>query len=354
MSLQRHDRPSPAVCRVIAVCLALAAASGVTAQERVEWKMQSAIPGNLPVIGTTGKFVSEQISMISGGTFKLIWYEPNALVPPLEGLDAVSVGAVDAFYGVSGFWVGRIRSAPLFTSHPFGPGPEEYLAWIEHGGGQELWDELYEPWGVKGIPCGAIGPEASGWFQSEIKSVEDLQGLKIRYPGYAGEVLQALGASTQMLAASDVYSALERGTLDAAEFSMPAVDLELGLHRMVKHYYFPGWHQPATIGELLVNLERWEALSEVHRAQLELICKAAIQRSLIESNAIQGDALEAMRSDGVLIHRWPPELMDAFRAAWDEVVARRSAEDATFRRVWESISAFRKEYAVWQELGVAE
>lgn len=334
-----------------AAVLALALATSAMAQERIDWKLQGTFPGKLLVIGTAGKFVSEQITKVSGGSFNIRWYEPNALVPALEAFDAVRAGSIDAAYGVSAYWVGKIRAAALFTTHPFGPGADEYLAWIEHGGGQQLWDEIYRPLGVKGMPCASIGPEASGWFQGEIKTADDFIGLKVRYGGFAAKVMQKLGASTQLIAGGDVVPALERGTIDAAEFSMPAIDLGLGFHQIVKHYYFPGWHQPGTVLELLVNLEKWNALSDIQRAQVEIVCKAAVLRSFIESNTIQGEALETMKSKGVMIHRWPPEMIDTFRKAWDEVVVEEAAQDADFKRVWDSLTAFRKKYAVWQEVG---
>lgn len=340
-----------ATIAVVAGALALGVGAGAIAQEKVRWKMQGTFPGKLLVIGTAGKFLSKQISSISGGTFNIKWYEPNALVPALEAFDAVRAGSVDAAYGVSAYWAGKIPAAVLFTTYPFGPGAAEYLAWIEHGGGQQLWDEIYQPFGVKGIPCAAIGPEASGWFQKEMKSVDDFAGLKVRYGGFGAKVLQKLGASTQMIAGGDVFAALERGTIDAAEFSMPAIDLGLGFHQIIKHYYFPGWHQPGTVLELLVNLDKWKALSGMQRAQLEIVCKATVLRSLVESNTVQGPAIESMKSEGVMIHRWPPEFIAAFRDAWAEVVKEESAKDADFKRVWGSIAAFRRNYAVWQEVG---
>ena len=344
-------RSAVSICVSTALLVAASSVTSVADQGPVQWKMQGTIPGHLPVIGSAGKFVSEQISKVSGGAFEIRWYEPNALVPALEAFDAVRLGSVDAAFGVSGYWAGKIRSAALFSTHPFGPGPVEYLAWLEHGGGQVLWDRIYEPHGVKGIACVSIGPEASGWFRREIKSVEDLRGLKVRFAGFAGKVLQKLGASTQLLAAGEVLPALERGTIDAAEFSMPAIDLGLGLHHVAKHYYLPGWHQPGTVGELLVNLENWRALSVTQRSQVELVCQAAARRSLVESVSIQGEALQAIESEGVTVHRWPVGLIEAFRAAWNEVVAEEVAADADFRRVWESITAFRERYARWREVG---
>ncbi len=335
----------------ISTAMLIISLAGVRAEERMVWKMQSTVPGKLLVVGDAGKYLTEQISNVSGGRLKIRWYEPNALVPALEAFDAVRAGSIDAAYGVSAYWAGKIPAAVLFTAHPFGPGAEEYLAWIEHGGGGKLWDEIYEPFGVKGIPCAVIGPEASGWFRSEIKSIDDLKGLKIRYGGLGAKVLERLGASTQLIAAGEVFAALERGTIDAAEFSMPAVDLRLGIHQIMGHYYFPGWHQPSTVLELLVNLERWNALSGDQRGQVELVCKATLLRSLIESNAIQSEALERMKSEGVTVQRWPPKLIEAFKVAWADVVKEQIDQDPDFGRVWASLESFRRQYAVWQEVG---
>ena len=268
------------------------------AEEQVSWKMQSAYPGSLVQLGTSGKHFAEQVGAISGGDFRIRFYEPNALVPALEILDAVKAGSIDAGWASAGFWAGKIPAAAFFGSVPFGPSIGEYMAWVDYGGGREIWDSLYEPYGIKGLPCAMLAPEASGWFRSEIETADDLQGLKMRFFGLGARVMEKMGVSTQLLAPGDIFPALERGTLDATEFSQPAIDLNLGFYQVAKHYYFPGWHQQSTYLELLVNLDTWKALSDTQRAQVETACRANIQTTIAEGEAIQVEALENAARQG--------------------------------------------------------
>ncbi len=277
----------------LAAGVTLALGSTADAQEkRVKWKMASTFPGSLVQLGTGGKFVEKQINAVSGGSFQIKFFEPKALVPPFEIFDAVAKGSIDAGWSASGYWVGKMPSAAFFTAIPFGPSAGEYMAWINHGGGRQIWDDLYKPHGVKAIPCAIIAPEASGWFRKPINSVDDLKGLKMRFFGLGAKVMEKMGVSTQLLAAGDIFPALERGTIDATEFSMPAIDLSLGFYQVAKHYYFPGWHQQSSILEVLVNLEKWNALSATQRSQLEIVCRANMQTMLAEGEAIQVAALK--------------------------------------------------------------
>lgn len=334
----------------IVISGSLMMSSQAFAGDPVKWKMQSAYPGSLVQLGTSGKDFAEQVKRISGGDFKIRFYEPNALVPALEILDAVKAGSIDAGWASAGFWAGKIPAAAFFGSVPFGPGSGEYMAWVDYGGGQEIWDSLYEPHGIKGLPCAMLAPEASGWFRSEISSVDDLKGLKMRFFGLGARVMEKLGVSTQLLAPGDIFPALERGTLDATEFSQPAIDLNLGFYQVAKHYYFPGWHQQSTYLELLVNLDKWNALSDSQRAQIETACRANIQKTIAEGEAIQIAALKTLEEKGVQIHQWPPEIVETLDAAWRDVAAEEAAKDPDFKKVWDSLSTFREDYQTWNSL----
>lgn len=341
-----------AVSALVGATALLAAANVVSAAEApVRWKMASAIPSSIPVLGETAKDFTEKVAAISDDDFVVEFYEPGALVPPLEMFDAVSKGSVDAAWAPPAFWAGKIRAAPLFSALPFGPGAGEYLAWVYHGGGQELWREMLAPFDIYSVFCSLEAPEASGWFREEITSVEDLKGLKMRILGLGGLTLQKLGVATQMLAPPDIYPALERGVIDATEFSMPVVDLNLGLGDIAKHYYFPGWHQPATLVDLMIHLPRWQELSATHQAQIEVACRASIVDNLALAEASQFGAMQKLQAEGVQLHRWPPEMLAAFEAAWQEVAAEQAAADPGFARAWESLQAFRQDYAVWKEFG---
>lgn len=335
----------------LAVALAVPLTGGLRAEVQVRWKMQSTVPAGLPVLGEAARRFVRQVETLSGGSLRLRLFEPNALVPALEGFDAVRAGSLESLWGISAFHAGKIPAAAWFTAVPFGPPAREYLAWMRYGGGDEIYDEIYAAHGVKGLHCNVIVPEASGWFRAEIRSADDLRGLKVRFSGLGARVLEKTGASTQLLAPGDIFPALERGTIDATEFSLPEIDLALGLHQVAKHYYFPGWHQQASVGELLVNLDYWRALSERQRATLEVACGDSLSWTLVRSEAGQPEALRRIQAHGVTLHRWPDEILRLFEAKWREVVAEESARDPLFKRLHESYSAFRSRHSLWRAHG---
>ena len=319
--------------------------------KKVKWKMASAFPGSLVQIGTLGVRLQNQISKISGGNITIKFFEPSALVPALEIFDAVSTGGVDAGWGTPGYWAGKVPALQLFSSVPFGPPANEYMSWVYFGGGKEFYEELYARHNIKGILCGIIPPEASGWFRKEIKGPEDLKGLKMRFFGLGAKVMEKVGVSTQLLAGGDIYPALELGTIDSAEFSMPAIDLELGFYQIAKHYYFPGWHQQSTFMELMINLEKWNALSVTQQAQIEATCGDNFRHAIAEGEGIQGPALKTLQEKGVELHTWSPEMLAIFEKGWNEVVTELVESDEDFAKIWASLTDFRKNYKVWKELG---
>jgi TRAP-type mannitol/chloroaromatic compound transport system substrate-binding protein len=347
----RHTFISTIAALTLGAGLSLAVAGAAFAQEPVRWKMGSAFPGKLIQLGSLGKSLSEKLERISGGNIQLKFFEPNALVPPLEMFDAISAGSLDAAWSTPGYWFGKEKSLALFAAVPFGPGAGEYMAWFYYGGGKELMDTIYAKYNIKSVMCGVIAPEASGWFRKEINSIDELKGLKMRFFGLGAKVMEKVGVSTQLIAGGDIYPALELGTIDATEFSMPAIDLNLGFYQIAKHYYFPGWHQQSTLFDLMMNKTKWEALSDTQRAQIEVACGDNFREGLAEGEAIQAKALKTLKEKGVQIHRWSPEILAKLNEAWIEVAAELAAEDATFKETWGSLQTFRAEYAIWKELG---
>ncbi|MCV6823360.1 MULTISPECIES: TRAP transporter substrate-binding protein [Halocynthiibacter] len=335
---------------VTAATAALMLGSAASA-DGVKLNMPSTFPGSLIQLGQAGVRFQDTVNLISGGEVEVEFFEPNALVPPLEIFDAVSSGAVDAGWSVSGYWGSKNSALNLFAAVPFGPAAGEYLAWMWYGGGEDLMNEVYHANGIHGQVCGIIAPEASGWFRKEINSVEDLQGLKMRFFGLGAKVMQKLGVDTQLLAGGDIYPALERGTIDATEFSMPAIDLNLGFYNIAKHYYFPGWHQQSTNQELLISLAKWEGMTDQQRGIIQTACRANVATQLAEGEAIQGKALAEIEGHGVTIHQWDPAILETLQATWDEVVAEEAAANPDFQKAWDSLQAFRAEYAAWNDLG---
>jgi TRAP-type mannitol/chloroaromatic compound transport system substrate-binding protein len=329
--------------------------TAANAQERVRWKMQSAFGSQLPHLGPSGVRFSKDIERMSGGKFEVKFYEPGALIPPLECFDAVSKGSIESCWTTPGYHTGKYPALAFFTTVPFGPGFGEFLAWKWFGGGNQLRAEIYAKHNLVAVDNFCIGPETSGWFRSEIKSIEELKGLKMRFFGLGAQVMQKLGVSTQLLAAADIYQALERGVIDATEFSMPAMDVKLGFHQIAKFNYFPGWHQLVSCSEFLMNKKEWEALPDHYKAMIEVASKAQVAYTYAESEAIQFDVMAEMRDKHkVQVKRWSDEDLAAFEKAWLEVLRDESAKDATFKKVADHYLDFRKKYAIWGDAQVVK
>ncbi len=333
------------------VAMAAGLSTPASALDSISWDMQSTYPSSLTQLGTLGKRIETQLAAISNGEIKVRFQEPGAIVPALETFDAISSGAVQAGWSTPGYWTGKDTAFALYAAVPFGPSAGEYYAWLRFGGGQELFDELYAPYGIKSLFCGVIAPEASGWFRKEIKTVDDLRGLKMRFFGLGARVMEKLGVSTQLLAGGDIFPALELGSIDATEFSMPAIDYNLGFYQVAKHYYFPGWHQQSTMFDLMINKDAWDGLSDDTKAVFETVCEGNVAYGLAEGEAIQAAALKKIQAEGVTLHTWPPEILDTMRKGWDEVVNEEVTGNPNFAKAWKSLSEFRKEYAVWKEIG---
>lgn len=343
-------RTSVVLAVLSALLAAFAAERGLAQEKRIRWKMASSYAASLPLLGTSGIYFTERLEQATDGRLRIRFYDPGKLVPGLQVFEAVSTGGVQAGYTAAGFWIGKIPAAAFFGSVPFGPDTDEYLAWIFEGGGLELWRDLYAEHNLVPYPCGVLPPEASGWFRTPITSAEQLKGLKMRFYGLGGKAMQKLGMSIQLLAPGDIFTALDRGVLDATEFSMPAIDERLGFYQIAKHYYFPGWHQQASLLELLVNKTNWDGLAQTDQVLIEMACRDTILRGMTEGEVLQGPALERMQAKGVQIHEWSPEMLDRFRQATGEVIEEEAAKDPDFARVWTSLSNFRKNYAEWKRL----
>jgi TRAP-type mannitol/chloroaromatic compound transport system substrate-binding protein len=343
-----HMRAKLLAAAGIALVGTLALATDADAQDRVRWKMQSAFSGNLSHLGTSGLRLEEMVGRLSGGNFELKFYEPGALVPALECFDAAAKGSVESCWTTAGYHTGKYPALAFFTAVPFGPQYGEFFAWKIYGGGNELQNEIYGRSGLKGIDCNSIGPETSGWFRKQVESLEALKGLKMRFFGLGAQVMQKMGVSTQLLAGADIYPALERGVIDATEFSMPNMDIDLGFHQVAKFNYYPGWHQQVSIGELLINKAAFEGLSDQNQAILEAACGWNLHVNYAETEAKNPGAMNKMLEEyGVTNVRWTDEELAAFEKAWNEVLQEQSAQDEWFKKVADSYLAFRKVYKTW-------
>ena len=320
-------------------------------ERQLRWRVPAAFGTNLPALGDNILYVSDQVEATSGGSLQLVVYEPGELVPPFSITEAVRDAKVEAGYTWLGYDQGKLPWSSLFGAVPFGMEPWEYIAWWYHGGGRELAEELYADLGIHLLLCGIIGPESAGWFRERIDDLEDIRGLKIRFAGLGGMVIQRLGASVTMLPGGEIFQALEKGAIDATEFSMPAIDQRLGFDRIVSFNYFPGWHQPFTAFHLVAGEAAWNELSARQRAVLETVCTAGIARNLAHGEAIQGAALRAFRAKGVHVESLPDKVLKRLHEVSEEILDEQAVKDADFRRVLESQRAFSADYQDWKSVG---
>lgn len=334
-----------------AMAASILAVSPLQADDRLMLKTPSAFPSYLPALGTTASKIVSILDETSGGKIKMKVYDPGKLIAASEILDAVSSGKVNSGFSISGSWQGKMPAAAFFTAVPFGPEASEFMAWMYYGNGRKLHQEMYDSnnYQVHAIPCGIISPETSGWFSRPIEKVEDLKGLNIRFFGLGANVMAKLGAGTVQLPASEIYPALEKGVIDAAEFSLPEVDQVLGFHKIVKYNYFPGWHQQASIQELLINKSTWQGMNKQQQALLETACKAIMTDTLAEGEARQFAVLNQAEEKGIEIRYWSDEILTAYRNAWNEVVEEQSEKDAFFKKVWTDLKDFRDGYDIWEK-----
>ena len=317
---------------------------------KVELKIATCQPTHLPGLGDAIVGVAERVAAMTAGRIELTVHEPGALVPPLEVLDAVATGTIDGGFGPAGFWAGKMPAAPLFSAVPFGPEAGEYVAWMNYGGGLELEQQMYDEAGfnVVPLPCCLLAAETSGWFRQPVETPADLKGLKMRFYGLGGQVMQELGVAVTVMPGGEIYQALEKNVLDATEYSMPAIDEKLGLARVANYNYFPGWHQQATILELLINKSIWQSLSAADQAVIETACRAAMLDSFAKSESLQAAAIRRNADErGVENRTWSPEMLAVFQKTWQQVATREADRNPFFKEVWEQLQAFREDYREW-------
>ena len=334
----------------IAAGLAMTLATTADAK-KVRWKMHAAFGKNLAVIGPPPHRIAAAIKRMSGGDFDIKVFEPGALTGGYAYYDPVSQGAIDAAFGTPGANQGKNSAFAFLSTWPFGPGATEFLGWMLHGGGVQLAEDLYAKDNIKYLLCGMIPPETSGWFREEIKSLDQLKGMKMRFFGMGAKVMNKFGVSTQLLSAADIYPALELGTIDATEFSMPAIDRSLGFYQIAKFNYFPGWHQQSTTNELLINMDKWNGLSDAHQAMLETACAANLAQEIADGEASQFQAMIDNEKNGVKNMTWTDEQIGKFRAAWDEVVVEEIADNPDAQKVWKSYNDFHDKFKIWGDRG---
>jgi len=320
--------------------------------ETFEWKMVTAWPKDFPGLGTSANYLARIIGEMSGGRLTVRVYGGNELVPPFEVFDAVQRGTSEMGHGVAYYWKGKIPAAVFFTGIPFGLTGNEVNGWYYYGGGLELYREVYEPFGVLPWPAGNSGTQMGGWFNKEIKSVEDLRGLKMRIPGLGGEVLTRLGGTTVNIPGAELFTALQSGTIDATEWVGPMNDLAFGLFRAAKCYYYPGWQEPGSPIECIVNAEAFAALPADLQAIVTYACQAANTDMYAEFESRNGAALQRLVEEyGVELRPFPDEVLKELRRVTFEFIEEQAAADEMSGKVWASLKAYMENVGSWTRIG---
>lgn len=355
MSNKVRDRKSGSKrTRALFAAAAFATMAGITGPagaDDVSLTVQSAWPLTLPASGRDAAHFAEVVNAASGGSIEVDLHSAGRLVPSLEIFDAVQRGTLDAGYTSPLYVAGKFPALQLFGGIPFGPDALEFLGWIYNGGGLDIWREIYAAQGVVTVPCGLMEAESGGWYNKPIESAADLDGMKIRFAGLAGEVMKKMGASVVLLAGGEIFPNLERGVIDGSEFSMPTIDQFIGFDKIVKNYYLPGWHQHAAINELIINKAKWDGMSEGQQTLIELACRETMLWGVTSTLTENAEAIAAFKENGVEIRQFPDALLEEFRTATAEVMAEQSANNPDFKRVWDSYKAYRDSAQAWTAAG---
>lgn len=308
------------------------------------WNMVTTWPKNFPGLGMAAENLSQYVKEMSNGRLMIKVYGAGELVPAMGVFDAVSQGNVELGHGASYYWTGKVKSSQFFTAVPFGLTAQEMNGWLHHGGGLELWEEAYEPFNLVPLAGGNTGVQMAGWFNKEINSIEDIKGIKMRIPGLAGEVFTRLGAETVQLAGNEIFLSLQQGVIDAAEWVGPYNDLTFGFHQVAKYYYYPGWHEPGSTLEIIVNKDALESLPDDLRAMMKYASRAVNQEMLDEYTARNNNALiELVEKHGVSLRKLPNDVLRELKKVSDEVMKEFVAKDDMARKVYDSYSNFKED-----------
>jgi len=315
---------------------------------KTKLKLATSWPAHFPIMGTGVDEFAKRCNELSGGSLEIKVYAKNILVPAMQVFDACSAAQIDAFHSGVYYWKGKNPAFSIFGGMPLGLRSEEMITWFEYGGGYDLWRELYGKFNLYPLIGGTTGPQMGGWFKKEINSVADLKGLKMRIPGLGGEVMKKLGVNPILLPAGEIYTALERGTIDATEWVGPALDSMMGFAKAAK-YYYTGWHEPGSILELSFNKARWESLSKEHQAIITAASREMTANMLHEFRYKNAIALKELPKS-VEVKDFPSDMIEAAKKALADVLSEISQSSDDFKRVLKSYDDFYALNKPWDDI----
>ena len=322
-------------------------------QKTYKWKLVTTWPKNYPGLGTAPENFAKRVAAMSNGRLQVKVFGAGQLVPAFEVFDAVSQGTAEMGHGAAYYWTGKAKAAAFYTSVPFGLNAQEMNGWLHYGGGLELWRELYAPFNLVPFAGGSTGVQMAGWFNREINSMEDIKGLKMRIPGLGGDVITRAGGVSVTMPGGELYTSMQTGVIDATEWVGPYNDLAFGFHQVAKYYYYPGWHEPGPILELIVNKEAYASLPADLQAIVENAARAVNQDMLDEYTARNNTALvELVETHGVELRKLPDDVVAQLRRLSDDVVAELAQDNDISRRIAESVKAFQEQAKAYH--GISE
>jgi TRAP-type mannitol/chloroaromatic compound transport system substrate-binding protein len=351
-TMQRITRRNLITTGTTGAAGALAAPSLALAQAK-RWRMVTSWPKRLPGPGMSAERVADRIRTLSGGRLDISVHAAGEIVPAFEVLDAVGQGVAEIGHTASFYWQGKMPAAAFFTTVPFGLTPGEHVAWVDAGGGQALWDELYAPFGVKPFMGGNTGVCMGGWFRRAVASLDDVRGLKIRSLGLGGEVYRRLGATPQTTPPAEILTSLQSGVIDAVEFVGPGTDIALGLYRVAPFYYYPGFNKPNGTGECIVSLAAWNALDAELKAVIAHACAVEANFALAEMERLNTEALHALTGQhNVKLKAFPQDLIAAARGTATGVLAELAGRSAAAKKAHDGYMAFRERAGAWSKISL--
>jgi len=326
-------------------------AAGPQDQQRFSWKLVTTWPPNFPGLGTGVNTLVRYIEEMSGGRMQITVYAANELIPALEVFDAVSRGTAEMGHGAAYYWRGKTEAAQFFAAIPFGLNAHEMHGWLYYGGGLDLWREVYARFDLMPFPAGNTGVQMGGWFNKRIDTMDDLKGLKMRIPGIGGEALRLAGGTPVTLPGSEIFTALQTGSIDATEWVGPYNDIAIGLHQAARYYYYPGWQEPGPTLECIINVGAWNQLPEDLKAIVRVACQAATLDMTSEYMARNASSLRQLEADAAVeILSFPPSVLVGLKALTLQVIEKLAAADPLVARVWESYRRFLDESEPWQRI----
>ncbi|WP_346796877.1 TRAP transporter substrate-binding protein [Halomonas sp. Bachu 37] len=317
--------------------------STAKAQETYSWDMVTSWPKNFPALGTGANDFAQRVEQLSNGRMRIRVHGAGELVPAMEVFDAVAAGTAEMGHSASYYWRGKVAASQFFTAVPFGMNTRETNAWLYHGGGQELWDEVYAKHNLKPFPVGNTTTQPGGWFKKEINSLDDLQGLKLRLPGLAGEAMNRIGVTTVNMPGSEIFTSMQTGALDAADWVSPYNDLAFGLHQVADYYYTSAWNEPSAILEGTINLDAWNSLPDDLKIVVTEAARASNLSMISEFTYRNAQALDTLVNEhDVKLRTFPEDVMQALFEASKEVIREQTESDADSKKVYDSYRAFQE------------